>query len=316
LLKWAGGKRQLLPFFRRFYPAGFTRYFEPFLGSAAVFFDLYSDGRLRARPVFLTDSNRDLIGCYGAVRDESDRVLAVLRHLAAGHQREGTTHYYRVRDQFNRRRLAVGDDDGGSNGASLAAMLIYLNRTGYNGLFRLNAKGRFNVPAGRYANPRICDAPLVRAVSTALAAPVLLSVKSYDDAVGDARAGDFLYFDPPYVPLSPTSTFGAYTAVRFSPDDQERLCDLVVSLARRQCAVMLSNSSAASIGRLYRRAASASGAGLSLWEVPARRAINSRAQQRGAVTELLLTNLEPRDEPPQSFGPSDMADSDSRVRGR
>lgn len=289
LLKWAGGKRQLLAHFRRFYPAGFHRYFEPFLGSGAVFFDLRSAGRLDGRPVHLTDSNADLIACYTAVRDEADAVIAALRRLEAGHRRDGAAHYYRVRERFNARRRARSARDA----ARLAAMLIYLNRTGYNGLFRLNAAGEFNVPVGRYQRPKVCDPELVRAVADALAGVTLRSCP-FEDAIGGARAGDLLYFDPPYEPISSTSAFGAYTAGRFSTADQARLCEAVIDLAARGCGVMLSNSSAAPIEQLYRTAAAEPSAGLTLWRVPARRAINSRGTGRGYIAELLLTNLGPR----------------------
>jgi DNA adenine methylase len=291
LLKWAGGKRQLLPHLRRFYPPTFSRYFEPFLGSAAVFFDLVGAGPVGGS-ARLTDSNADLIGCYDAVRADPDAVIAALRRLASGHTREGSVHYYRVRQRFNESRRRRPADQPYT--PALAAMLIYLNRTGYNGLFRLNATGEFNVPAGRYLSPTVCDADLVRGVARALAGVSLGSCR-FDEAVAPAQAGDFLYFDPPYAPLSATSAFGAYTASRFSESDQEKLCDTVTGLAERGCRVILSNSSAPVIERLYRRAVSRSSGGLTLWRVPARRAINSRAGGRGYITELLLTNLEPRE---------------------
>lgn len=293
LLKWAGGKRQLLPQFRRFYPPAFTRYFEPFVGSAAVFFDLHAGGRLEGRSVQLSDSSGDLVGCYEAVRSQTRAVLATLRRLEAGHRKDGARHYYAVRERFNRERERHRGAE--SYTAALAAMLIYLNRTGYNGLFRVNAAGRFNVPAGRYAKPTVCDVTHVRAVAAALA-PVSLRRCPFDEAVADTRSGDFVYLDPPYAPLSATSAFGAYTAARFTAADQERLADLAVALAGRGCAVMVSNSSADAVDALYRRAASAPGAGLTLWRLPARRAINSRGSRRGPVDELLLTNLEPRGE--------------------
>ena len=177
-------------------------------------------------------------------------------------------------------------------------MLIYLNHTGFNGLFRVNAQGAFNVPAGRYARPRICDPVLVRAVGRALAREGLrLQCARFNEVLARTNAGDFVYLDPPYAPLSSTSAFGAYTADRFSPSDQAQLCEAVVDLARRGRHILLSNSSAPEIVALYREATGAAGAGLRLWRVPARRAINSRATGRGVVTELLLTNLEPGGRP-------------------
>lgn len=294
LLKWAGGKRQLLPVFRAFYPDRFERYVEPFLGSGAVFFDLHASGRLAGHEVRLADSNPDLIGCYEAVRSRPGAVIAELARLADEHARDGAACYYAVRQRFNDARQAARSGGRPAYTPALAAMLIYLNRTGFNGLFRVNRDGAFNVPAGRYARPRIVDEALVRSAADALGQPgVHLDLLSFAEAVADARPGDLLYFDPPYAPLSPTSAFGSYTTPRFTDDDQRRLCDTVEALAARGAHVMLSNSSAPVIDALYRRVAGA-GAGLALWQVPARRAINSRPGRRGPVRELLLTTLTPR----------------------
>lgn len=294
LLKWAGGKRQLLPVFRRFYPERLTGYREPFVGSGAVFFDLLQRGILAAVPVALTDSNTDLIGCYLVVRDSPEEVIAALTELERRHAREGAACYYATRDAFNVRR-AARTSQASAYTPELAAMLIYLNRTGYNGLFRLNGTGGFNVPVGRYVRPRICHPELVRAVSAALGRDgVTVQQCGFEAAVASAAAGELVYFDPPYAPLSPTSAFGAYTAARFSEADQRRLCDGAVALARRGCQVLVSNSSAPGIDAQYRAATHAPGSGLRLWQVPARRAINSRAAGRGPVLELILTNLEPR----------------------
>src|SRR5205085_9746803 len=159
LLKWAGGKRQLLPHLRRLYPSLFGRYIEPFFGSGAVFFDLYAAGRLRGHEVVLIDSNADLIGCYETVRDATERVASALEALADAHATNGRACYYTIRDErFNPLRDQLRGPDGHiAYTPELAAMLIYLNRTGFNGLFRLNAHGAFNVPAGRYARPAIVD---------------------------------------------------------------------------------------------------------------------------------------------------------------
>jgi DNA adenine methylase len=294
LLKWAGGKRQLLPAFRAFYPGEFLRYVEPFLGSGAVFFDLHAAGRLTGREAHLSDSNPDLIGCYLAVRDRPEAVIAALVALADGHAGDPAGWYYAVRERFNEARTRRDRD--GAYSPELAAMLIYLNRTGFNGLFRVNGRGAFNVPAGRYARPRIVNEALVRTAAAALGAPgVHVACGEFAHVVAGCKAGDFLYFDPPYVPLSATSAFGAYTTPRFTEADQDRLCATVVALAARGAAVMLSNSSAPDVRAKYEDVARHS-PGLALWEVPARRAINSHAGRRGPVAELLLTNLTPRAE--------------------
>lgn len=297
-LKWAGGKRQLLPTLRRFLPDRFGTYFEPFLGSGALFFDLAARGGLRDRRAVLLDRNGDLMGCYLMVRDRVAEVIAALTALAAGHGRAPRRHYYEVRDRrFNPLRRAICGDSGldpARYSPALAAMFIYLNRTGYNGLFRLNRAGDFNVPQGRYRRPRIVDAANLVRVAEALAAPgVDLRHGSFEMVLDEAQPGDFLYFDPPYAPLSSTASFTAYTAGGFSRDDHHRLQAVVVELARRGCSVLLSNSSAPLVARLYQDDPTARRAGLQVFAVPARRAINANAARRGLVTEYLVTNLHP-----------------------
>lgn len=295
-LKWVGGKRQLLPVLRAYYPATVSGYHEPFLGSGAVFFDLWTSGRLGGCPVWLSDENPDLVGCYLRVRDAADAVIAGLEALAAGHAAGGRDFYYEVRDRrFNPRRAAWSAAGGAPEAypVDLAATLLYLNRTGYNGLFRLNQKGGYNVPAGRYVRPRVVDPVRIRAAAAALAAPgVTIACQSFDRAAAQARPGDFVYFDPPYAPLGPTSNFRHYTARGFSDDDQSRLQALAVGLAGRGVQVLLSNSSADSIVRLYGERTARS-AGLRIRRVPARRAVNTRADRRGPVDELLVSNLPP-----------------------
>ena len=295
ILKWAGGKRQLLPELRPFYPRAFDRYVEPFLGSGAVFVDLHNLGSLRGRKVLLSDVNADVIGCYRVVRDRVREVIAELRRLESEYRREGAAHFYRVRDEaFNPARRAVhaSSDPAAAYTASLAAMLIYLNRTGFNGLFRVNARGDFNVPAGRYASPTICDERNLRAWSDALGAPgVTLRVVSFERVLAAARTGDFIYLDPPYAPLTATARFTSYTAGGFGAEAQESLQRAVIAAASAGASVLLSNSAAPQIARLYARHRGARSAGLRATTVAARRAINARASQRGPVREYLITNV-------------------------
>ena len=298
ILKWAGGKRQLLPALRTYYPGMFRRYFEPFVGSGAVFLDLFNRGRLEGRDVYLSDINEDVIGCYRAVRDEPDAVIAELDALERGHLRHGREHFYEVRDaRFNPARRALGD--GGAEAGeryppAVAAMLIYLNRTGYNGLFRVNASGGFNVPAGRYSRVRICDADNLRALSRALGGPgVHLDAGPFESALARAERRDFVYLDPPYAPASRTAQFTSYTASGFGLPQQAALQKTVLDLAGRGAQVLLSNSVVPEIRALYEESAEARSAGLRAIRVPARRAINSRASGRGAVLEYLITNVGP-----------------------
>jgi len=295
LLKWAGGKRQLLPQIRRFYPESFGAYVEPFFGSGAVFFDLHGAGRLLGRRAVLIDSNADLIGCYDTVRARPDEVADALDALADAHARRGRAHYYEVRDaQFNPLRDRLRSGDGRiAYTPLLAAMLIYLNRTGFNGLFRLNAQGAFNVPAGRYDRPRIADRAKLARVAAALSGDgVSLIYGSFETALDVAAEGDFVYCDPPYAPLSRTASFRAYTAPGFDADAQRRLQQMVIRLAARGCRVLVSNSTADEIAALYERDEDARAVGLRTLRVPARRAINSNASRRGAVEEYLIHNGE------------------------
>jgi DNA adenine methylase len=296
LLKWAGGKRQLLPALEPYYPQSFQRYLEPFVGSGAVFFHLAAAGILDGRTVALSDVNADLIGCYRTVRDRTEAVIDALRDLQREHRRRGDACYYEVRDaRFNPTRAklaAVGSDRAAASySPALAAMLIFLNRTGFNGLFRLNRQGEFNVPAGRYKEPRICDPDHIRAVATVLQRRgVAIEHRGFEAALSEAGAGDFVYCDPPYAPLSRTSSFASYTAAGFASLDQQRLTDAVIHACRRGARVVLSNSSAPEIETAYRTRA-ARQAKLAVHRVAARRAINSRAASRGPVDELIITNV-------------------------
>jgi DNA adenine methylase len=298
-LKWAGGKRQLLTELRRFYPRAVARYFEPFVGSGAVFFDLVSQRQMAGVPVFLSDANADLIGTYLRVRDDTDALIEALDVLAKGHARGGRAYYYKVRDErFNpgRDRWRNSGGDPHQYPVRLAAMLLYLNRTGYNGLFRLNAAGHFNVPAGSYENPRVVNAAGLRRVAEVLrSASVEVHHSPFDRAIAASGEGDLVYFDPPYAPISPTAHFRAYTAAGFSGCDQARLRDVAITLAKAGAAVVLSNSTAPSVLSLYQTRA-AKQAGLRCFRIPARRAINSRADRRGAIEELVVSNVEPRQE--------------------
>jgi DNA adenine methylase len=296
-LKWAGGKRQLLPLLRAFYPRTFERYHEPFLGSGAVFFDLHGRGLLQHRAVTLADNNADLVGCYTVVRAQVGAVIEELRTLDRHHRLDPKRQFYRVRDEmFNPMRRARAMNGRGCDDYTpeLAAMLIYLNKTAYNGLFRLNAHGGFNVPLGRYANPRICDEDNLWLAAEALGAhDTCVRRANFDNLATEAGRGDFLYFDPPYAPLSDTADFTSYTADGFSQRDQQALQRLAIDLAARGCHVLLSNSTAPSVAALYDHNADAKAAGLKAYCIPARRAINSKGAGRGAVQEYVITNIPP-----------------------
>lgn len=263
-LKWAGGKGQLMAQLQPLLPSRTVRrYFEPFVGSAALFF------ALRPERATLSDVNAELVDCYRAVQTEVDGVIEAL----AAHRYEEQA-YYRVREQ-DPRTLSLPER---------AARTIYLNKTGYNGLYRVNRAGRFNVPFGRYTNPGFASRESVenlRACSRALAGVKLL-VRDFGEVVRDAREGDLVYFDPPYVPLSETSDFTAYVPGGFGPREQERLASVVHALSERGVLVMLSNSDTPVVRDLYAR--------YRIDGVSAARSINSRANRRGKVAEVVVRN--------------------------
>jgi DNA adenine methylase len=299
-LKWAGGKRQLVPELRRFVPSRFGQYFEPFVGSGALFFDLVSKGDISGQKVWLTDINQDLLGTYHALAKQPEPVIAALQQHERLHRAAPRDHYYRVRDElFNPSRRRLFDATAPvfpieQYSPTLAAMFIYLNRTGFNGLFRLNSHGSFNVPAGRYTNPRICNSDNLRAVAGVLGAPtVTVAYGSFESVLMQAQRGDLLYFDPPYAPVSTTANFTAYTASGFCNDDQRRLQEVTIELAERGCHVVVSNSTAPIIAELYKTNRDARRAGLRAHTVSARRAINSKASLRGDVGEYIISNVAP-----------------------
>lgn len=266
-IKWAGGKTQLLPELLKRVPPKFGRYFEPFIGGGALFW------ALRPGRATLGDLNPRLCRTYNIIRDDVEDVIVRLRAHARMHERNGEKHYYAVR------ALPI---DGYPSGA-LAAWFIYLNKTCFNGLYRENAAGKFNVPIGAYKTPPvICDEANLRACSAALAFRASIVNASYAVTVQDAEPGDFVYFDPPYAPLTKTADFKSYTKAGFSDDDQRALRDLARTLKARGVHVLLSNSSAPIIRELY-------GEGdFIVDEIDARRAISSKGSTRGAVKELLI----------------------------
>lgn len=266
-LKWAGGKQRLLSQYNSFFPpqAYIKHYFEPFIGSAAVFFSLQLNG-----PATLSDRNENLIEVYEMVRDDVAGVIDALRP-----HRNEADYFYAVRAQNPARLTAV----------QRAARLIFLNKTCYNGLYRENQKGEFNVPFGRYKNPKICDAPRLEAAAAALQG-ASLQVADFAAVALTAVPGDFVYFDPPYVPLSQTSNFTSYNKAGFGEADQVRLAETVGRLTERGVSVMLSNSSADLVYDLYNHSP------YRLIDIQARRNINSKADRRGPVKELLILNYD------------------------
>lgn len=263
VLKWAGGKGRLLrPILERL-PARIDTYYEPFVGSGAVFFALASEKRFQR--AVLSDQNPELIDVYRALKRDVDAVIKALQ--CHRYERDA---FYEVRAQ----------DPASLTLAERAARTIYLNKTGFNGLYRVNRSGQFNVPFGRYKAPKLCDEPRLRRAAQLLTT-VTLEVQDFERACLDASVGDAVYFDPPYVPLSKTSSFTAYHHEAFDEEAHHRLAKLFARLTRQKVAAVLSNSDTPVTRALYSR-----------WKpekIMVTRPINSKSTHRGNVAEILVT---------------------------
>jgi DNA adenine methylase len=265
-LKWCGGKSRLISQYQPYFPTEFNNYFEPFLGGGAVFF------HLAPKSARISDLNPDLINAYRCVRDEVENLISLLQKHKVNHNLD---YYKTVRESSY------------TSPTQKAAQFIYLNKTCFNGLHRVNKSGKFNVPMGSYKNPRICDAEGLRRVSQVLQnKDIVCEAMHYHSASYLAQPGDFVYFDPPYVPISNTSNFTAYTKESFKSGDpmaeQVVLKDIFADLAHKGVKVMLSNSYCDFVKDLYRD--------FSIHEITAARSINCDRTKRGAIKELLITS--------------------------
>jgi DNA adenine methylase len=269
-LKWAGGKRQLLSVIKEFIPHKYTQYYEPFVGAGAVLFSL------QPRESIINDKNHELINCYKVIKENPEELLETCEKHYKNNSKE---YFYRLREldrQANFEQLSP---------VERAARIIYLNKTCFNGLFRVNSQGQFNVPYGDYTNPVIADPLVIRAVSMFLnQRSVRICEGDFSDAVSTARKGSFIYFDPPYHPVSDTSSFTGYSINGFGEKDQEKLKLLCDKLSDRGCQVLISNSDANLIRELYNDSR------YEIVEVQATRAINVVGSKRGKVGELLIYN--------------------------
>lgn len=269
-VKWVGGKRQLLKQFRElglYPPEAFNpitnTYHEPFVGGGAVFFDLLP------KNAKLSDLNSELVITYNVIKSGVDELIESLQK-----------HIYNKEYYLKVRAEKVED----LSEIEVASRFIFLNHTGFNGLYRVNKSGQFNVPFGRYSSPVICDEDNLRRVSNALR-DTIITHQDYKNVLEAAQNGDFIYFDPPYYPISTTSSFTSYTTEGFLEREQTELRDTFITLHERGCFVMLSNSDTPFINKLY------SGFnGITINKITAGRAINSKGTGRGKITEVLITN--------------------------
>ncbi|MAA77753.1 MAG: hypothetical protein CL916_00720 [Deltaproteobacteria bacterium] len=267
-LKWVGGKRRVLPEIFKDMPSHFQHYYEPFIGGGALFFYMRSHGLLMDNMITISDANLRLIRTYKAIRDD---VNGVIERLLVYKERHSKEFFYDLR--------AV-DIDRKRSDADVAAWMIYLNKTGFNGLYRVNKKNKFNTPFGRYTNPKICDIENLRACNHALQGVEI--VHAYFDHIHDrVKRDDFVYFDPPYVPLSVTSSFTSYTNDGFGSLEQTILRDLASEIKQRGAFVTLSNSDHPFVRELY--------TGFKMRSIQVGRSINSKSTARGKVGELIIS---------------------------
>ena len=281
-VKWAGGKTQLLPKLDLFIPCQFNRYFEPFLGGGALFFHLTTERKNRLLGTFcssycISDINPELINAYLVIRDDVGELISRLEQHQIRYNEGPEEYYYHLRKM----------DPNKLSNTARAARFIALNRTCFNGLYRVNRQGLFNVPWGKYSNPLICDSNNLRNVSIALRhyySNITIKVSNYKEMLlENAKEGDFIYLDPPYSPESSTAYFTNYTCFGFGNKDQQDLADVFRKLDDRGCKVLLTNSDTPLIRNLY------SGSAIVI-EVDAKRAINCKGSKRAGHKDLIIRN--------------------------
>jgi DNA adenine methylase len=268
-LKWAGGKRQLLPILRTYIPKNFgsSTYFEPFVGAGAFLFDF------QPRKAVINDANDELINCYRTIKENPDELLS----LTKKYQQDISKERY-----LELRKLDRNSSFSKLSNVERAARIIYLNKTCFNGLFRVNSQGQFNVPYGDNKNPILADEVIIRAIHRYLNENNIEIVNlDFEKSVVNSKKGDFIYFDPPYDPLSNSSSFTGYDLNGFGKDEQRRLKNVCDKLVKKGCKVLVSNSSTDFIKELY-------GENYSILEVEASRHINSVGSGRGKINELLI----------------------------
>ena len=266
IVKWAGGKRQLLDDIAPLVPNNPSLYVEPFVGGAAV---LLHKQPKHAR---INDFNEELVNVYCVVRDNPDTLLGLLRE----HERNDASDYF-----YEVRGIDRTDDFANLTNVQRAARIIYLNKTCFNGLFRVNSAGQLNAPYGRYKHPNIVNEPGIRALSKYLQGDIDICCGDYADCLVNLPKGSFVYLDPPYMPITATSAFTGYTQDGFGYEEQERLRDECAKLRDAGIAFLQSNSDCDEIRELYE--------GFTIRTVKAKRTINSRGDRRGVVSEVLIS---------------------------
>lgn len=294
-LKWAGGKSQLLPSFQKIYPrelksGKIKNYYEPFVGGGAVFFDIMQHYPIEEAIIY--DINEELILSYLVIKEDSEALLDFLAEYQQKYmdlnETERKEYYLELRDTFNRQRFNINYSKYSENWISRAAQIIFLNKTCFNGLFRFNSKGEFNTPPGSYKRPKICDRENIIKVAEILKRTTIKKA-GFEEVLKDAKPQSFIYFDPPYRPISKTSNFTSYSKHVFADPDQKQLAEVYAQLDELGSKIMLSNSDPKNTNPkdnffddMYRQ--------YKIQRIPATRMINSKATGRGKINEIVVTN--------------------------
>lgn len=270
-VKWAGGKRQLIPILNKNLPKQMGTYYEPFLGGGALLFHILTERDRQSCGI--SDLNSDLILTYTTIRDKIDELINSLKIHSKNYKKDAKSYYYSIRESTPKSAIEK------------TSRLLFLNRTCFNGLYRVNSKGKFNVPLGRYTNPNIVNEENLRAVSNVLqSSKVSIQCRDFESVLKDVRKDDFVYFDPPYQPVSSTANFTSYTHKSFTFDDLERLADLCLKLDAKECKVMLSNSNSKEVEDMFTEKQ------WKIKKIQANRSINSDSRKRTGHYELLIKN--------------------------
>ncbi len=270
-VKWAGGKRQLIPEIEKHIPEKFNSYYEPFLGGGALLFHLISENHNSKG--YVSDLNSDLVLAYVTIRDKIDDLLKSLQKHSENYFSNSKTYYYSIRESVPKSQIEK------------VSRLLFLNRTCFNGLYRVNSKGKFNVPLGRYSNPNIVQEDNLRTVNHFLNKnKISIKCQDFERTVETVKKGDFVYFDPPYQPVSDTANFTSYTNKNFTYEDLNRLAELCFKLDSKGCKVLLSNSDSKDVADMFANKS---------WKInriQANRSINSNSKKRTGHFELLIKN--------------------------
>jgi len=270
-VKWAGGKRQLIPILNENLPPSMGTYFEPFLGGGALLFHILVERS--GQRCGISDLNSDLVLAYTTIRDKPEELIVSLKNHSKNYQKNSKSYYYTVRDTNPRSAIEK------------TSRLLFLNRTCFNGLYRVNKKGKFNVPLGRYTNPNIVNEENIRSVSQVLQSHrVSIKCRDFGAVLEEVKKHDLVYFDPPYQPVSDTANFTSYTNNSFTSEDLKRLANLCLKLDSKGCKVILSNSFSHEVADMFTEKQ------WKIKKIAANRSINSNSKKRTGHFELLIKN--------------------------